>query len=247
MVDSTGNVVAKYKYDLWGVQTKESGTKDAEFGYGGYYVHRPSGLYLTWYRQYDPSIARWLSRDPIGEQGGLNLYAYVLNDPLAYTDQLGLYVALDTSDGLPRVHGRLDQACPPNNCAEIKEDIRKLQLSIANRRIDRTKAIERAKLKGNRNPHHSPSVQSHKKRIDLEEAALAKCWRAYKESGCDDDCNEPTPVKIPVPAPDPKTVGAIAIGVSILICIVCPSCCVRVPGSSPTAIGIGITDDDGGI
>jgi RHS repeat-associated protein len=90
MVDSTGNVVAKYKYDLWGVQTKESGTKEAEFGYGGYYVHRPSGLYLTWYRQYDPSIARWLSRDPIGEQGGLNLYAYVGNEPTGYIDPKGL-------------------------------------------------------------------------------------------------------------------------------------------------------------
>ncbi|MBL8151689.1 MAG: RHS repeat-associated core domain-containing protein, partial [Blastocatellia bacterium] len=80
---------------------KESGTKEAEFGYGGYYVHRPSGLYLTWYRQYDPSIARWLSRDPIGEQGGLNLYAYVENNPVLLVDSLGLFAWDGDSPYLP--------------------------------------------------------------------------------------------------------------------------------------------------
>ncbi len=41
-------------------------------------------------RYYSPSLGRWLSRDPIAEQGGLNLYAYVLNDPINSTDPLGL-------------------------------------------------------------------------------------------------------------------------------------------------------------
>jgi RHS repeat-associated protein len=35
------------------------------------FYHADSGLYLTQYRAYDPRIARWLSRDPIGLKGGL--------------------------------------------------------------------------------------------------------------------------------------------------------------------------------
>ncbi|WP_404935990.1 RHS repeat-associated core domain-containing protein, partial [Providencia stuartii] len=44
-------------------------------GYAGLYWHGPSGLYLGAYRTYDPKARRWLSRDPIEEAGGLNLYA----------------------------------------------------------------------------------------------------------------------------------------------------------------------------
>ena len=41
------------------------------------------------YRHYSPSLGRFLSRDPIAEQGGLNLYAFVCNNSIAQTDMLG--------------------------------------------------------------------------------------------------------------------------------------------------------------
>ena len=44
---------------------------------------------LTWYRAYDPDTGRWLSRDPIEEDGGINLYEYVKNEPLQNSDPLG--------------------------------------------------------------------------------------------------------------------------------------------------------------
>lgn len=40
-------------------------------------------------RPYDPNLARWLTRDPIGELGGDNLYGFVYNSPLNWTDPLG--------------------------------------------------------------------------------------------------------------------------------------------------------------
>jgi hypothetical protein len=39
---------------------------------------------------YDPSVGRWINRDPIGEEGGLNLYAFVENNPVISTDPFGL-------------------------------------------------------------------------------------------------------------------------------------------------------------
>ncbi len=45
------------------------------------------------YRYYHTNLGRWLSRDPIGEEGGLNLYSFVGNIPLNAIDQFGLYEA----------------------------------------------------------------------------------------------------------------------------------------------------------
>ena len=41
------------------------------------------------YRYYDPKNGRWPSRDPIGEEGGMNLYGFVGNDPVKRWDLLG--------------------------------------------------------------------------------------------------------------------------------------------------------------
>lgn len=88
--DPDGATVAQYDYDPYGQRTKLSGTADADFGYAGSYHHAPSGLNLTLYRAYDPALGRWLSRDPIGEHGGVNSYGYVGNEPLGRVDPLGL-------------------------------------------------------------------------------------------------------------------------------------------------------------
>jgi RHS repeat-associated protein len=90
LTDSGGNVIAEYDYDPFGRMTPLSGNRRAAFGYAGYYAHAPSGLALTLHRAYDPGLGRWLSRDPIGEDGGLNLYAFVHNDPVGRIDPLGL-------------------------------------------------------------------------------------------------------------------------------------------------------------
>ena len=112
--NSSGAIVARYGYDPYGRATLVSGTNLATFQYTGDYYHATSGLNLTLYRAYDPNTARWLSRDPLAtpaldlspENGnyfvgrsartgaemiqGPNLYAYVLNDPIAYIDPAGL-------------------------------------------------------------------------------------------------------------------------------------------------------------
>lgn len=42
-------------------------------------------------RWYDPTVGRWLSKDPIGISGGLNQYVFVENCPIMYRDPLGLF------------------------------------------------------------------------------------------------------------------------------------------------------------
>lgn len=90
MTDSTGAVRARYDYDPYGRITKVSGDLEADFGFTGFYRHQASGLNLTMYRAYDADLGRWLSRDPIEEEGGLNLYAYVNSSPFIQIDPAGL-------------------------------------------------------------------------------------------------------------------------------------------------------------
>ena len=100
MTDSNGNIRARYDYDPYGRLTKVSGDLDSDFSYDGYYNHNVSGLYSTTFRFYSADLGRWISRDPIGEDGGLNLYGYVGNNPLGLTDPLGLNPALAVPVGL---------------------------------------------------------------------------------------------------------------------------------------------------
>lgn len=86
----TGARVATYDYDPYGNQIASTGRISVDFRYAGMFYHPQSGLYLTNYRAYDPKSARWLSKDPIKEFGGLNLYVYVDGGPIGNFDPLGL-------------------------------------------------------------------------------------------------------------------------------------------------------------
>ena len=80
-------LTGQYKYDAWGQSTTLIGTG---FGYAGYRYDAETGLYQTGARYYDPRLGRFLSTDPLGQGPGLNVYAYVGNDPLNNVDPLGL-------------------------------------------------------------------------------------------------------------------------------------------------------------
>jgi RHS repeat-associated protein len=90
MTDNSGKIRAQYDYAPYGLSSKLAGDLDTNISYTGHYRHWRSGLLLAPFRAYDPTLGRWLNRDPIGEDGGFNLYGYVRNNPVNGVDPLGL-------------------------------------------------------------------------------------------------------------------------------------------------------------
>lgn len=92
--DENGAEASALAYSPYGELATLSGTAP-DFGFAGMYRHGRSQMNLTWFRQYAPQIGRWLSRDPLGEEEGTNLYGYCDNDPIDLTDPWGLGDDLD--------------------------------------------------------------------------------------------------------------------------------------------------------
>lgn len=88
-----GSVLSRYKYGPFGETPSLSGTT---FGYTGQRFDSEMDLYYYKARYYSPALGRFLQPDPIGYLAGLNLYTYVNNQPLSYTDPTGL---AKTGDG----------------------------------------------------------------------------------------------------------------------------------------------------
>jgi RHS repeat-associated protein len=93
MTSATGAGLGTFATDAYGLTLSQTGTAPS-FGFADMFLHQPvtsiPPLYLTISRAYDPYTGRWLSRDPDGEDGGINLYGYAGNAPTNTTDPLGL-------------------------------------------------------------------------------------------------------------------------------------------------------------
>jgi len=92
VTDQGKNVVNKYSYTPFGVLTNFEEAIPQPFKYAGQYgvMYEPGGLYYMRARYYDADTGRFISEDPIGFEGGINLYAYCNSNPVNFVDPLGL-------------------------------------------------------------------------------------------------------------------------------------------------------------
>ena len=105
MVNDKQAIVARYQYDPFGNPLSMSGPLAPLNNIRAHSQehHDPSGLDLYVFRSYEANLQRFLNQDPIGEAGGINLYAFVGNDPISGVDPLGL----DWTEWIPNWIGRL--------------------------------------------------------------------------------------------------------------------------------------------
>jgi len=98
---SDGSLAAQYDYNAFGETVKIEGSAAEEnpFRFSTKYTDTETGLLYYGYRYYSPSTGRWLSRDPIEEEGGVNLYGFVENGAISFIDPNGRYKTSGRDEG----------------------------------------------------------------------------------------------------------------------------------------------------
>ena len=93
-VDANNDIVAQWQYDAWGNVVSKSVVVPAlallRYRFQGREWSAATGLINFRMRWYDAETGRWLSKDPIGLSGGLNLYVFCLDKPNLIRDPYGL-------------------------------------------------------------------------------------------------------------------------------------------------------------
>ena len=87
---ATGTIAQRLDYDSFGTVLQDTNPGFQPFGFQSGLYHPDTALVQFGARWYDASTGRWLSKDPILLEGGLNLYVFCGNDPVNYVDPWGL-------------------------------------------------------------------------------------------------------------------------------------------------------------
>lgn len=96
LTDSAGVVAKSYSYDAYGNIVDQTGTLDQPYTYTGRELDSETGLYYYRARQYDATIGRFTSIDPMSlllrDRKEINGYSYVSGNPVVFTDPEGLNI-----------------------------------------------------------------------------------------------------------------------------------------------------------
>ena len=93
MISPKAEIKAAYQYDAFGRTVDQAGERaeENEWRFSTKPQEEQTGWYYYGFRYYDPETGRWPSRDPIEENGGVNLYRVVGNNPIINYDVMGMF------------------------------------------------------------------------------------------------------------------------------------------------------------
>jgi RHS repeat-associated protein len=107
-----------YEYDAFGNTLRATGTYAAAnpFRFSTKYTDTETGLVYYGLRYYSPSLGRWINKDPLGEKGGLNLYAFGSNNSINGYDYLGnSWFSKYIIEPIQRLLGKVDNVIAKNH------------------------------------------------------------------------------------------------------------------------------------
>jgi RHS repeat-associated protein len=126
-----GTVVREFATDEFGRVVTDTAPGFTPFGFAGGLYDLDTGLVRFGARDYDAHVGRWVAKDPIRFEGGQkNMYAYVDNDPVNWTDPQGLFLDCyldfaDTRDAQEDCNKEYEEKCggivSPSECSTDTE------------------------------------------------------------------------------------------------------------------------------
>ena len=151
-----GSVSAQYDYEPFGHLIRATGpiAKVNPFRFSTKYTDDETDLLYYGYRYYNASVGAWISRDPMEEQGGANLYNFVGNRPIDCVDRLGLITYFSSYEYVVNRWKRFDawirtQRCDRDRCCEGNETTSaKLKLTTSAYGVEVTGTAELVDQKG---------------------------------------------------------------------------------------------------
>jgi RHS repeat-associated protein len=106
MTNANNTVVWEAEYQPFGQAKVNPKSKLVNnFRFAGQYYDSETGLHYNYFRYYDPKTGRYLTPDPVGLLGGINLYSYVTNNPINEIDPWGLNPAILFGQGVTASSG----------------------------------------------------------------------------------------------------------------------------------------------
>jgi RHS repeat-associated protein len=93
LTNDSQTIVWKAAYTPFGRAEISTEAVENPHRFPGQYYDPETGLHYNYFRYYDPTTGRYVTPDPIGLEGGINLYPYVGGNPLRWMDRFGLQTA----------------------------------------------------------------------------------------------------------------------------------------------------------
>jgi len=150
VTDRNGKLVWEADYDEYGRAVIREGGIEQPIRFQGQYEDGETGLHYNFFRYYDPETGRYITKDPIGLEGGFNGYAYTPN-PINWVDPLGLTCTRLKKEGNKTILEIYDKFAPGSKASRqlrrfVKawnEEIAKNGGSMTKRRVPLSPAQER--------------------------------------------------------------------------------------------------------
>lgn len=177
ITDTSGQKVQSYDYDSFGNPTQTTNFRNSYLFTAREYDEE-TGLYYYRARYYDPKVGRFISKDPIGFNGGdVNLYRYVSNNPVNATDPSGLYAAVMWRGivwVLPRIGVVIPLITPKDECEKDKNERCRKEIE------DCSELCARSQADFNRPHVYGGSMSQCMKNCLPEECGGEPKWKGYK-------------------------------------------------------------------